>query len=192
MIGVLTVGAWTGLAFAPYLMSNYPLVLIGISPASRHMVFVAPIVGPWLVLLVGGGRTLLFTTTAYFLGRAIGEPGLLWLDQHSKNFSRFVRWLQRLFQRWSYFAIFIFPLGAMASIAGAARIPPVPFFICAIAGITFRLSVLVLLAESIREPLMVFIELVRTYQLPGTVICVVGVVGYQLWKRRGPGANPGA
>jgi membrane protein DedA with SNARE-associated domain len=132
-----------------------------------------------------------FTTTAYFLGRAIGEPGLVWLDQHSKTFSRFVRWLQRFFQRWSYFAIFVFPLGAMASIAGAAGIPPIPFFVCAIAGVAFRLSLLVLLAESIREPLMKFIELVQVYQLPATAVCIAGVVGYQVWKRyKGPAPEP--
>lgn len=183
-IGVLTVGTWTGIASAPYLMSNYPLVLIGISPVSRHMILVAPIVGPWWVLGVGGARTLLFTTVAYFLGRAIGEPGLVWLDQNSKNFSRFVRWLQRFFQRWGYAAIFVFPLGAMASIAGAARIPPVPFFVCATAGIVFRLSLLVLLAHSIREPLMELIELIRAYQLPATLFCIAAVGAYQWWKHR--------
>jgi membrane protein DedA with SNARE-associated domain len=184
MIGVLTVAAWTGLAFSPYLMSNYPLALIGMSPASRHMVLVAPIVGPWLVLTVGGARMLLFTAIAFFLGRSIGEPGLIWLDQNSVKISRFVRWLQGVFQRWSYVAIFIYPVGAMASIAGAARMSVAPFFLCAVAGILFRLTVLVLLANSIREPLLEFIDLVRAYQWPATAVCLAVVVVYQLWKRR--------
>jgi len=43
---------------------------------------------------------------------------------------------------------------------------------------------LVLLANSIREPLLEFIDLVRAYQWPATAVCLGVVVGYQLWKRR--------
>ena len=59
-----------------------------------------------------------------------------------------------------------------------------PFFFCAVAGILFRLTVLVLLANSIREPLLEFIDFVRAYQWPVTAVCLAVVVVYQLWKRR--------
>jgi len=183
-IGVLSVGTWTGIAFSPYLVSNYPLLLIAISPPSRHMVLVAPIVGPWWVLLVGGARTLTFTAVAYILGRSLGEPGLVWLDQHAERFARFVRWLEGFFQRWSYLAVFVFPLGAMAAIAGVAKMKPVAFFACAFAGVMFRLSLLVLLAESVREPLMAMIEWIREYQMPATLVCVALVLANQYRKRR--------
>lgn len=183
-LGALVVGTWIGIASSPYLVINYPLLLVGISPLSRHMILVAPVVGPWWLLLVGGARLLIFTALAYLLGRTLGEPGLSWLDQRADKTARFVRWLERFFQRWSYFAVFVFPLGAMACVAGVARMRPVGFFICAISGIAFRLSLFAWLASSIREPLMIVLEFIRTYQLPATGLCVVSVAAYQFFKWR--------
>ena len=184
MLAALTVGTWIGVATSPYLVNNYPLVLIGISPLSRHMILVAPLVGAPMVLLVGGLRSLAFTAVTYFLGRSIGEPGLVWLEQRSENAGRFVRWLERLFQRWSYLAVFIFPVGVMACVAGVARMRPVGFFAAATAGIAFRLSLYVWLADSIREPIMRLLEFIRLYQMPATGVLVVAIGAYQIYKRR--------
>lgn len=189
MLAALTVGTWIGVATSPYLVNNYPLVLIGISPLSRHMILVAPLVGAPMVLLVGGLRSLAFTAVTYFLGRSIGEPGLVWLEQRSENAGRFVRWLERLFQRWSYLAVFIFPVGVMACVAGVARMRPVGFFAAATAGIAFRLSLYVWLADSIREPIMRFLEFIRIYQVPATVVLVIGIGIYQVYKRRRRGSQ---
>ena len=189
MLAALTVGTWIGVATSPYLVNNHPLVLIGISPLSRHMILVAPLVGAPMVLLVGGLRSLAFTAVAYFLGRSIGEPGLVWLEQRSENAGRFIRWLERFFQRWSYLAVFIFPLGVMACVAGVARMRPVGFFAAATAGIAFRLSLYVWLADSIREPIMRFLEFIRIYQVPATVVLVIGIGTYQVYKRRRRGSQ---
>jgi membrane protein DedA with SNARE-associated domain len=187
-LATLTVGTWIGVATSPYLVNNHPLVLIGISPLSRHMILVAPLVGAPMVLLVGGLRSLAFTVVSYILGRSIGEPGLVWLEERSANAGRFVRWLERFFQRWSYFAVFVFPLGVMGCVAGVARMRPFGFFAAAIAGITFRLSVYVWLADSIRGPIMSLLEFIRIYQVPATVVLVIGVGTYQVYKRRGRGS----
>jgi membrane protein DedA with SNARE-associated domain len=187
MLGALTVGTWIGVATSPYLVNNYPLVLIGISPLSRHVILVAPLVGAPIVLLVCGLRTLTFTAVSYFLGRSIGEPGLVWLEQRSENAGRFVRWLERFFQRWSYLAVFVFPQGAMACVAGVARMRPFGFFVTATVGITFRLSLYVWLADSISGPIMRFLEFIRIYQFPATVVLVIGIGTYQVYKRRGRG-----
>ena len=189
ILATLTVGTWIGVATSPYLVNNHPLVLIGISPLSRHMILVAPLVGAPMVLLVGGLRSLAFTAVSYVLGRSIGEPGLVWLEQRSENAGRFVRWLERFFQRWSYLAVFVFPLGVMACVAGVARMRPFGFFVAATAGIAFRLSLYVWLADSIRGPIMRLLEFIRIYQVPATVVLVIGIGTYQLYKRRGRGSQ---
>ncbi len=189
MLATLTVGTWIGVATSPYLVNNHPLVLIGISPLSRHMILVAPLVGAPMVLLVGGLRSLAFTAVSFFLGRSIGEPGLVWLEQRSKNAGLFVRWLERFFERWSYLAVFIFPLGVMACVAGVARMRPFGFFAAATAGIMFRLSLYVWLADSIRGPIMRLLEFIRIYQVPATVVLVIGIGTYQVYKRRGRGSG---
>ncbi len=189
MLATLTVGTWIGVATSPYLVNNHPLVLIGISPLGRHMILVAPLIGAPMVLLVGGLRSLAFTAVSYVLGRSIGEPGLVWLEQRSENAGRFVRWLERFFQRWSYLAVFVFPLGVMACVAGVARMRPFGFFVAATAGIAFRLSLYVWLADSIRGPIMRLLEFIRIYQVPATVVLVIGIGAYQVYKRRGRGSQ---
>jgi len=185
-LGVLAVGTWIGVASSPYLATNYPLTLVGISPLGRHIVLVAPLVTPGWLLLIGGARSLIFTAFSYKLGRTLGEPGLVWLDQRTEKTARFVRWLERFFRRWSYFAVFVFPLGVMAGIAGVARMRPVGFFICATCGIAFRVSLYIWLASSIREPIMALLEFIRANQVPATAVCVLGVSSYQYikWRRR--------
>ncbi len=189
MLAALTVGTWIGVASSPYLVNNHPLVLIGISPLSRHMILVAPLVGAPMVLLVGGLRSLAFTAVSYFLGKSLGEPGLVWIEQRAEKAGRFVRWLERFFQRWSYLAVFVFPLGVMACVAGVARMRPYGFFAAATAGITFRLSLYVLLADSIRGPIMRLLEFIRVYQVPATVVLVVGIGTYQVYKRTRRGSQ---
>ena len=189
VLATLTVGTWIGVASSPYLVNNHPLLLIGISPLSRHMILVAPLVGAPMVLLVGGSRSLAFTAVSYVLGISLGEAGLVWIEQRDEKSGRFVRWLQRFFQRWSYLAVFIFPLGVMACVAGVARMRPVGFFAAATAGIAFRLSVYVLIADSIRGPILGLLEIIRVYQFPATIVLVVAIGTYQLYKRRRRGVE---
>lgn len=183
-LGALSVGTWIGVGSSPYLVNNYPLLLVGISPISRHFILVASLVATPLLLLVGGLRSLAFTTFSYFLGRSLGEPGLVWLEQRSKRAGRFIRWLERFFLRWSYFAVFVFPLGAMAFVAGVARMRPLGFFAVAIPGIAFRLTLYVLLGESMREPILNFLAFLRTHQLPLTIACALSMAMYQLYKHK--------
>ena len=80
----------------------------------------------------------------------------------------------------------IFPLGAMACVAGVARMRPVGFFITASIGIVVRLSFYAWLAESIRGPILTLLEVIRSYQAPATGVLIVCVAAYQFskWRRR--------
>lgn len=184
VLGGLTLCMWTGIAMAPYLVNNNPLLLIALAPVSRHIVLVVPVVGALAMIAIAGVRHMLFTTFAFFLGRAIGEPGIVWLESRAAKTGRFVRWLQAFFNRWGYFAVFVFPLGAMAAIAGMARMNPRGFFAVAIVGVVTRLFLLSLVASSLREPILWFLEVVRRWQGPATLVCVSLVAGWQFWKWR--------
>lgn len=183
-IGILTTASLLGTAFSPYLAINYPRLLISISPNSRHLVLVAPVVGLGALLSFALVRRMLFTFVAYWLGRSLGEPGLVWLEQRAQKSARFVRWLERFFKDWSYLAVVAFPHGAMASIAGIAKMRPIGFFPCALVGITIRLVLLYMLASQIRGPIMMLLEFIRAYQLPVTGAVIGAVLAYQYWKRR--------
>ncbi len=190
VLGVLTLCMWTGIAVSPYMVNNHPLLLIALAPVSRHVVLVVPVVGVAAMIMVAGLRHMAFTTFAFILGRTIGEPGIVWLEARAEKTGRFVRWLQGFFNRWGYFAVFVFPLGAMAAIAGMARMNPKGFFSVAIAGVVVRLGLLALVASSLREPILWFLELVRRWQGPATLGCVALVAVWQFWKWRKRQADP--
>lgn len=183
-MGALAVGSWIGVATWPYLVNNYPLLLVAISPRSRHIVLVTPLVAAPLLLFVACLRKLTFTALSFLLGRSLGEPGLVWLEERSKGFGRFVRWMERFFLRWSYLAVFVFPSGAMAFIAGVARMRPLGFFAAAISGTTFRLGLYVLLGDSLRDPIMNLLALVRAHQVPVTIAFALSMAMYQLYKHK--------
>ena len=184
VLGALSVGTWIGVGSSPYLVNNYPLVLVGISPISRHIILVAPIVSLPMLFLVGGLRSLTFTTFSYFLGRSLGEPGLVWLEQKAERAGRFVRWLEGFFLRWSYLAVFVFPLGVMACIAGVARMRPGGFFLAATLGLALRMTLYILLADAIRGPIMILLDWLRTNQFAATVAVAGSIAGYQIYKYR--------
>jgi membrane protein DedA with SNARE-associated domain len=188
-LGILIVGTQIGVATSPYLVNNYPLLLVGISPLSRHVILVTPIVSPWWLLLTAGLRTFTFSILAFMVGRILGETALVWLENRSEGVGRFVRMLERFFERWSYLAVFFFPLGAMACIAGVGGMRPVGFLLCAVPGIAFRLGIYIWFADSLREPIKALLELIRSYQGPATGVLIFGIAAYQLfkWRRRRSG-----
>ncbi len=55
------------------------------------------------------------------------------------------------------------------------------FYVC--------LSLYVWLADSIRGPIMRLLEFIRVYQFPATVVLVVGIGTYQMYKRRRRGSQ---
>ncbi len=190
VLGALTICMWTGIATAPYLVNNHPLLLIALAPVSRHIVLVVPIVGGLVMIAIASVRHLLFTGFSFWLGRTIGEPGIGWLEARAEKTGRFVRWLQRFFNRWGYFAVFVFPLGVMAAIAGMAQMSPTGFFAVAIVGIVARLALLSLVATSLREPILWLLEIIREWQGPATLACIAVVGGWQFLKWRKRQAEP--
>ena len=183
-LGILVVGSQIGIAWSPYLLNNHPLWLVGISPLSRHIILVSPVVDSSMLIAVSGARTLAFTALAYWLGVTLGETALVWLEQRSAGATRIAKWMDGFFQRWSYFAVFLFPLGLMACIAGVSQMRAMGFFAAAIPGILFRLSVYVWFGESLREPILVLLEYIRSYQTELTLFLIASIAGYQLYKRR--------
>ena len=191
VLGGLTVCMWTGIAMSPYLVSTNPLLLIAMAPVSRHVVLVVPVVGVLAMIVVAGVRHMMFTTFSFLLGRAIGESGIVWLEARAEKTGRFVRWMEVFFKRWGYLAVYVFPFGVMAAIAGMARMNPKGFFAVAIAGVLTRLGLLALVASSLREPILWLLEIVRQWQGPATIVCIVLVGGWQFrkWRKRQAGSE---
>jgi hypothetical protein len=183
LLALLGTGTLIGVASSLYLVNSAPLVLIGISPLTRHLVLVAPMVDPFAFALVAGIRIFAFSFTAYAVGGILGPKGLEWLDARAQRTARAVRWMERIFARGAHLAVFLFPFGSMCAIAGVSRMAKEVFIPVVIAGIGFRLGLIGVLGSWLQEPIEWMLAWIEVYRLPGTVALIAAIAIYQLARR---------
>jgi membrane protein DedA with SNARE-associated domain len=184
LLGFLSGGSLVGVASSLYLVNNYPLLLIALSPIGRHLILVAPIVDPIAFIGVAITRRLVFYLGSFYLGRALGESGITWLGARSARAARFVVWLQQLFRRAPHVAVVLLPGPMMSTLAGMSGMRRSPFFILTTLGLFFRMVITVRVAEHLREPIEAVLAFVDEYWMEGTVVMVIVVLIYQWSQRR--------
>jgi hypothetical protein len=182
-LGVLGGASMIGVAFSLYLVNHYPLLLIALSPIGRHLVLVAPIVDPFAFVAVALARRMAFYLATFYLGRALGPAGIVWIEARAVHFGRFVRWIERLFSRASHVVVFAMASPTVAALAGISGMRTGVFLALATAGLIIRLVIVLGFAEWLREPIEWLLAWIDEYWIPGTVVLVAGVVLYQ-WRRR--------
>jgi membrane protein DedA with SNARE-associated domain len=183
-MGVLSSGSMLGVAFSPYLVNHYPLLLVALSPLGRHVWLVAPIVDPVAFVVVVGVRRLLFYGASYHLGRALGPQGIPWIERRAAWFGRFVRWLERLFARAARAVVFAMAGPTVSALAGISRMPGREFAGFAASGLMLRLLIVLGIAGWLRPYIEVVLAWIDRYWVPGTVLMVALVLLYA-WKGRG-------
>ena len=173
------------MAFSPYLVNHFPLLLIALSPLGRHLVLVAPIVDPVAFMLVAGTRRMAFYLASYHLGRALGPPGIDWIEARSRYFGSFVRWLEKLFARASHIVVLAMVGPTVSMLAGISGMRAVVFAALATLGLVVRLLVVLSLAEWLRVYIEALLAWIDAYWIPATLAMVCGVLVYR-WRRRTP------
>jgi hypothetical protein len=184
LMGVLGACSMVGVAFSLYLVNHYPLLLVAMSPIGRHLVLAAPNVDPFAFIAVAGGRRLLFYLASYHLGSALGPPGLVWLEVRLARLARFVRWLERIFERWSHAVLVLTPGPTVSCLAGIANMPLRVYLPLVSLGLVLRMVLVIVMAAWLREPIEALLELIDAYWVPGTIITVLGVLVYR-WRGGG-------
>jgi membrane protein DedA with SNARE-associated domain len=184
MLGVMGAGSMLGVAFSLYLVNEQPLLLVALSPLGRHFVLAAPNVDPLALLAVGTVRRLAFYTTCFYLGRSLGPVGLIWLEARARHFARWVRWLERLFERAGHVVVLLFCGPTVSTLAGVGRMHLGVFLALATVSLVFRLIVLIAAAEWLREPLEQLLGVIEEYRLPGTLSLIAAILIYQVIRRR--------
>ena len=178
-------GSLLGVAFSPYLVSHFPLLLIALSPLGRHLVLVAPIVDPVAFILVSLTRRMAFYQASFHLGRALGPPGIDWIETRSPYFGSFVRWLEKLFARASHVVVLAMAGPTVSMLAGISGMHAMVFSALATVGLVLRLLVVLSLAEWLRGYIEALLAWIDAYWIPATVVMVSGVLVYR-WRRSTP------
>jgi membrane protein DedA with SNARE-associated domain len=182
-LAVLSSGSMIGVASSLYLATEYPLLLIALSPLGRHLVLVAPVVDPVAFVAVAVGRRMLFYRACFHLGDALGPSGITWIETRAARFARFVRWLERLFARASHAVVLTMAGPTVSALAGISGMRAGVFTLLATLGLIARMLALLVLAEWLRGPIESFRALIDEYWVPGTVV-IVSIIAVHHWRRR--------
>jgi len=168
-----------GASFSLYLVNHYPLWLIALSPLGRHLILVAPITDPWAFVAVAVLRRMAFYLASFYLGQALGPPGVLWIEARARMFGRFVRWLEGLFQRHGRVVVFLGAGPTVSALAGISGMPVRTFAALAAPGLVLRMLLLLAVAEWLEAPIRVVLAWIDEHWIPGTVVLVAGIAIWQ-------------
>jgi membrane protein DedA with SNARE-associated domain len=174
-----------GVAFSLYLVNHHPLLLVALSPIGRHLLLVAPTVDPTAFVAVVVARRMLFYLASFHLGRALGPAGIVWIEARAARFGRFVRWLERIFQRASHPIVFLASGPTVSALAGASGMRPATFAALAAPGLALRAIVVLGVAASVRVYIEAVLAWIDAHWVPGTLAMLALVAVYR-WRRRSP------
>ena len=173
-----------GLGSSAYLVNHYPLLLIGLSPIGRHLILVVPRVDPVGFILVGGLRRFAFYLACFQLGRALGPPGVVWLEERAARFARFVRWIESWFRKAPRLVVLFFAGPTVSALAGMSGMAISTYVGLASLSLLARLVLILAFGELLREPIEWLLALIDEYWVQITTAMVLGVLLYQWWRIR--------
>lgn len=182
-LGALLAAGLVGSAFAPVLAVNAPLLLIVLSPLGRHLVLVAPVTSMPAFVAVAATRRLLGFSLLFFLARAYGEDGFVWIEARHPRTGRFTRHFERVFRRAAPVFVLLLP-GTSAPVAGATHMPFRAYLPLATIGTTAWVGVAYLVGDALRAWTTPVLAFIRANMVETTAVCVVAVTLYELWRRR--------
>lgn len=187
VLGVLGAGSLFGVAFSLYLVNHAPLLLIALSPLGRHLVLVAPSVDPTVFVAVAVLRRLAFYLACFELGRALGPPGILWIEARAGWLGRFVRFVEGWFGRAPRAVVLVMAGPTVSMLAGISGMRATTFAALATPSLLLRMLFVVGFAEWLRQPIEALLAWIDEIWFPGTALLATGVA-LAHWRRRRRGA----
>lgn len=145
VIAIAWAGTMIGTALSPTLVVESPLSLIALNPNWRHALLVVPVTSaaPFFAVIIA--RMFFTDPIFYFLGRWYGDRAVVWVEEHSGNIGRWLRWIERKFKKGGGVILFFLPGGFICLLAGASGMSRTKFLLIDLAGtvagaVVFRLA----------------------------------------------------
>jgi membrane protein DedA with SNARE-associated domain len=181
---LLVAATIAGALFVAPLAVHHPLWLIALNPLPRHLLLVAPRIPFPTFVLLASARGLFTCAVTFELGRCYGARGATMLLGHSTRGGSMLRGLQRLFARWSALALLIFPGIASSALAGMSGVSRARCLVISLIGLFAWACINHRLGAWLAPWSEKLLDFVRSNMLAATLLCMLGVVLYQLWVRR--------
>jgi membrane protein DedA with SNARE-associated domain len=185
-MGITTVLAWIGDAFAPTLLVSAPIVLIICNPRLRNLVLAAPTLGAVPFISVAIVRLVLTDPFFFWFGRRYGDVAIRWMERKLGPGAGIVLWLERFFARTSHVAVALVPNQWICLLAGATKMRVWVFAVLNVGGTVVRVTLIWWLGDVFSDPLLAANDWIGDHRLQLT-IATFAIVMIGVWRsmRRG-------
>jgi len=190
LLAVLTVASLAGTAMSPLLLVKAPLLLVALSPDSRHVALAAGRVDPVLLMSVTVLRRSLYSIGVYGLGAAYGDLAVNWIEARARRLGKALRALERLFARVGAVLLLALPFLSVCVLAGASRTRLIVFLPALVLGHFLWVFTTVWLGTRFAAEAQAVVDFFAERLFESTLVCVALVAGYQFFTRRRPAAPP--
>lgn len=188
--GFLAVCSAVGVALSPYLLVEFPLMLVGLAPDNRHILLAAAQADPWALIAVGTVRRQVSLLSTYGLSGLYGPAALRWSEQRFPRFAAVARWLERFSERGGAPLLVISPGYTFVTFAGVRGMPFKPFLIAITIGNLIFMILAVYFGDAVSAWSQLLIEWLKQHLVGSTLVCILLVAIQQLISRRRGGGLP--
>lgn len=182
-LALIAGSAIAGNVLAPTLLPTHPLLLLALNATTRHLVLTSTTIDVVPYVVVGVGRRLLEDPFLYLIGRWYGDDAVRWVDRKVGG-GRFLRAVQRNFNKVGWLLVAIAPGGAVLVLAGASGMPLPLFLVLNIVGTVATVVLLRRFGDTFAGPIDAIVAFSADNVVALTATSVALTLVYLLQRRR--------
>jgi len=184
----LVVAGYVSAGLLSFLLSEHPLVFIGLSSTNRNLALASADLSAWTFYLVGFLRLLAPDPLFFLLGRWYGDGAVRWMERKSPSYGQLVRQLEQWFEKARYVMVVVAPNNPVCLFAGASTMTWSSFLVANVIGTIGRLILIRAFSSVFKDLLGPIRDFIGTYQKPLLVVSILAV-GLTIWSERRAGRN---
>lgn len=185
---VLVVFGYTATGLFSYLLSEHPLVFIGLSSTNRNLALASADLSAWAFYLVAFLRLLAPDPLFFLLGRWYGNAATRWMERKSPSYGQLLRQLERWFTKARYPVVMFAPNNPVCLFAGASTMTWGSFLLANVVGTIARLVLIRTFSSVFKDLLGPIRGFISDYQKPLLVI-TIALVAVSIWSERRAGRD---
>ncbi len=177
-----------GNLFLPVLVTERPLVFIGLNAQNRNLALASGELDAWSFYLVGFVRLVGPDPFFFLLGRWYGDGAIRWMERRAPAYGELLRQLETWFGKAKFLVVAIAPNNPVCLFAGAAGMSVGLFALANVLGTIGRLVLIRAFSDVFEGPLGSLRGFIGEYRWPLLALSFV-LVALTLWSDRRGGRD---
>lgn len=174
-----------GNLFLPVLVTERPLVFIGLNAQNRNLALASGELDTWSFYVVGFLRLIGPDPLFFLLGRWYGDAAIRWMERKAPAYGELLRQLERWFDKARLLVVAVAPNNPVCLFAGAAGMTWGAFLAANVVGTVGRLVLIRMFSSAFEGPLGSLKDFIGDYRWPLLALSFVLVILTTIADRRG-------